>query len=238
MATVTITERRPLVINPSTREILIPKSERVFGSYNEGGVEKKIFTCPKMIGNNVDLTECFIFVNYVSSGGEPGQILCDKVEVTPDGACVEFTWELTPNVFDANRDATIYFSVHVKQVEDGKLVSRFATKIANGRSYATVDTTGEVIKENADVICQLFERLLKLEGTLKPESLDDAFEKFFEDNPELLAEKLPKDSTLKVVDGKLCVNTTTDVTENNTLPVTAGAVYQQVGNINTLLETI
>lgn len=239
MATLTVEEKRQLVINPSTREIIVPKSERVFGSYNECGIEKKYFLCPKLIGNNIDLTECFIFVNYISSGGNDGQILCDDVEVTPDGSCVIITWELTPNVFDENRDATIYFSVHAKQVVDGKLKTLFATKIAQGRSHATIDSTGAILQKNADVIVQLLERVVKLEGKTDPEKLDEAFEKYFSDNPTVLAKNIPTNETLTVTsDGKLSVNTTTEVSQNNTLPITAGAVFTQVGNINSLLETI
>lgn len=239
MATVTAAERQSLVINPSTREILVPKSERVFGAYNDDGVDKKTFLCPKLIGNNIDMTECFIFVNYISSGGNEGQILCENVEVTADNACVKFDWELTSNVFDENRDATIYFSVHAKKVENGKLRLVFATKIAQGRSYATVDSTGEVLQKNADVIVQLLERVIKLEGKTTEESLEKAFEKYFSDNPSILAEKIPINETLKVTeDGKLAVNTTDEVSQDNTQPVTSGAVYKQVGDINSLLETI
>lgn len=240
MTTVTVEEKRQLVINPSTREIIVPKSERVFGSYNECGVGYKYFICPKVIGNNIDLTECFIFVNYISSGGNEGQILCDNVEVTQDGSCVVIVWELTPNVFDENRDATIYFSVHAKQVIDGKLRTLFATKIAQGKSYATVDSTGAVLQKNADVIVQLLERMVKLEGSvLTDDELDTALERYFNEKPTILAKSIPTDETLTLTsDGKLSVHTTTDVSKDNTLPVTSGAVHTQIGNINSLLETI
>ena len=239
MTKVTAGEKRTLVINPSTREIIVPKSERVFGSYNECGFERKYFLCPKIIGNNVDLTECFIFVNYISSGGNEGQILCDDVEVTEDGTCVVFSWKLTENVFDENKDATIYFSVHAKKVVDGKLKMLFATKIAQGRAAATIDSTGEVLQQNADVIVQLLERIVKLENGTSPEQLDEAIEKYFTEKPTVLAKNIPTNETLKLTsDGKLSVNTTTDVSKDNTLPVTAAAVHVQIGNINTLLETI
>lgn len=46
------------------------------------------------------------------------------------------------------------------------------------------------------------------------------------------------DETLTYVDGKLSVNTTSVVEAGNTQPVTSGAVYQMVGSVETLLETI
>ena len=46
------------------------------------------------------------------------------------------------------------------------------------------------------------------------------------------------DSTLILKDGILSVNTTNDVEQDNTLPITSAGVYTTVGNIETLLKTI
>ncbi len=43
---------------------------------------------------------------------------------------------------------------------------------------------------------------------------------------------------LKIVDGKLTVDTADAVEEDNTKPVTSGAVYVQLGNVEALLENI
>jgi hypothetical protein len=52
------------------------------------------------------------------------------------------------------------------------------------------------------------------------------------------ADDFKLDDTLSYKDGALGVNCATAVEEDNTLPVTAAAVYTQVGNINVLLQTI
>ena len=46
------------------------------------------------------------------------------------------------------------------------------------------------------------------------------------------------DETLTLKDGVLSVNTTNDMEQDNTLPITSAAVFAEVGNINALLETI
>ena len=46
------------------------------------------------------------------------------------------------------------------------------------------------------------------------------------------------DATLTLKNGTLSVNTVKEVEKDNSLPVTSGAVYTVVGNINVLLETI
>lgn len=46
------------------------------------------------------------------------------------------------------------------------------------------------------------------------------------------------DETLTLKNGVLSVNRATDVEQDNTLPITSAAVYETVGNINALLESI
>ena len=51
-------------------------------------------------------------------------------------------------------------------------------------------------------------------------------------------ENIVTDETLIYKDGKLSVNTADDINDNNTLPVTAAAVYETVGNIEILLKRV
>ena len=46
------------------------------------------------------------------------------------------------------------------------------------------------------------------------------------------------DSTLKLERGVLSVNTTDQMEQDNTLPITSAGVYATVGNIEALLKTI
>ena len=238
MATVIVDKRELLVINPSTREIIIPKSERVFGVYLENGVEHKYFQCPRMVGNNIDLSSCYAFVNYISTSGKHGSILCPDMETTAENTIV-FSWELTENVFDENKNATIYFSVHFKKMgEDGKLSETFKTRIAQGKAYETVDSYKSIVSNNVDVIVQLFDKLDKLEEAgVSVEEIPEILDEYFEENP--IEKQIKTNETLKVTaDGKLAVNTADSVGQDNTLPITSAAVHTEVGNINALLETI
>lgn len=51
-------------------------------------------------------------------------------------------------------------------------------------------------------------------------------------------EDIAIDDTLKLTDGVLGVNTTDEVQEDNTRPITSAAVYTEVGNIDAILESI
>ena len=62
---------------------------------------------------------------------------------------------------------------------------------------------------------------------------------------EKLKDKIPSggvdfqtDNTLKLENGILSVNTTNEMEQDNTLPITSAGVYATVGNIEALLKTI
>lgn len=50
--------------------------------------------------------------------------------------------------------------------------------------------------------------------------------------------EIKTDDTLKFEKGILSVNTTNDMEQDNTLPITSAGVYATVGNIEALLKTI
>ena len=91
---------------PVNKKNCIPKSEQLFGVYGEGNIEKKHFKCPKIVGDNADLSDCYIFVNYYTAKGLPGKYTVKDVKV--DGENITFSWELKPHIFDANEDTSIY----------------------------------------------------------------------------------------------------------------------------------
>lgn len=143
-----------LIINPETRLIEVPDTELLLGVFSENLVEKKYFKCPRIVLNNIDLYECFIFINYVSASGRVGYIQSENVELDETEQYILFDWDLTNNVFDKNKDSTIYFSVSAKQyLEDSEPV--FATRKAQGKMYETINGTEHVTQEHADIILQI-----------------------------------------------------------------------------------
>lgn len=85
-----------ITINSSTRQFNIPGADLVFGVEADSGSVVKEFQCPRYVGNNLDLTGCFIRMNYRNANGEVDSYLVP--EVTVDGDNVVFGWELTPKV--------------------------------------------------------------------------------------------------------------------------------------------
>lgn len=168
-----------LIIDPSTRKITIPKSEQLFGVYGEGNIERKYFKCPKIVGDNVDLSDCYIFVNYYTAKGLPGKYTVKDVNV--DGENITFSWELKPHIFDANEDTSIYFAVEAKNKDK---VGVFRTSPATGKTKETIDTDKEIEETHADVILDLISRVDTLEREpISEEQIEKSVKSYLEKNP-------------------------------------------------------
>lgn len=168
-----------LIIDPSTRKITIPKSEQLFGVYGEGNIERKYFKCPKIVGDNVDLSDCYVFVNYYTAKGLPGKYTVKDVNV--DGQNITFSWELKPHIFDANEDTSIYFAVEAKNKDK---VEVFRTSPATGKAKETIDTDTEIEETYADVILDLISRVDTLEKKpISEEQIEKSVKSYLEKNP-------------------------------------------------------
>ena len=170
-----------LIIDPSTRKITIPKSEQLFGVYGEGNIERKYFKCPKIVGDNVDLSDCYIFVNYYTAKGLPGKYTVKDVNV--DGENITFSWELKQHIFDANEDTSIYFAVEAKNKDK---VQVFRTSPATGKAKETIDTDKEIEETHADVILDLISRVDTLEKEpISEEQIEKSVKSYLEKNPKV-----------------------------------------------------
>lgn len=159
----TVSEDEYIVIDPENRTMTIPESQLLFGVYQDNDVERKRFKCPRYIGDNdIDLSACYIFINYVSARGRPGQTLAS--DVTFDEEFVTFDWWISSNVMDANKDTDIRFAIQVKkQNEDGEEVHVFSTKPYTGQSFATVEPGYVIAEEYADIILDLLAKIDAIE---------------------------------------------------------------------------
>lgn len=75
-------------------------------------------------------------------------------------------------------------------------------------------------------------------GTVSPEEIQSAVNKYLDENPVEGGANFETDSTMTLKDGVLSVNTTDQMEQDNTLPITSAGVYATVGNIEALLKTI
>lgn len=181
-----------LIVDPDSRNITIPEIESAFGVYGDNNAERKYFKSPRIVGNGIDLTECYLYVNYISSSTKIGQILCD-VGDAPNGTATEdeivFSWPITRNVLDKNISGEIFFAVQAK-TKTGDTV--FTTRKAKGNCYESIEGTETVAEEYADIVLQLISRMDNVEA-----NIGEQVAAYFKENPAVTTEYL--DQTLQPV---------------------------------------
>jgi hypothetical protein len=92
--------------------------------------------------------------------------------------------------------------------------------------------------DRADLVEAINEVLGRASGELDPAIVEKAVQDYLEANPPTDGVSFEVDKTLTLVDGILGVNTTNDMEQDNTLPMTSAGVFATVGNIEALLKTI
>ena len=138
-----------IVINSSTRQFNIPGADLVFGVESDSGSVIKEFQCPRYVGNNLDLTGCFIRMNYRNANGEIDSYLVKNVTV--DGDNVVFGWELTPKVTMYKGNISFVMCV---VGPDTKV--KWHTTLGKGQVLEGLEPDNAIVEEGtADVVAQL-----------------------------------------------------------------------------------
>lgn len=63
-------EIKYLEINADDRSIIIPADENLLGVENDNEGARKYFRCPKIVGDNIDLTKSDVYINVQNASGE------------------------------------------------------------------------------------------------------------------------------------------------------------------------
>lgn len=122
------------------------------------------------------------------------------------------------------------------EAEDGSRTRRFYRfdVLARSKPEEYIYTETEVLNYHS-----LAERIAQIEQNgVSDEQIATAVEKYLDENPIDTGVNFETDKTLTLKDGVLSVNTTDQMEQDNTLPITSAGVYATVGNIEALLKTI
>lgn len=211
-----------LMINPETRTINVPDSEKMFGVRQDMSVERKYFKCPRIVGDNIDLFEHYVFVNYIPSD-QNGKYESEKdvqgywcKDLAVEGDFITFSWELTENVL--RKAGYIAFAVYAKvSDENGNLKTKWHTTIAIGNVLDTLPDGEEWITVYPDIVTQLLERMDAVEKIANPESMQEYIDDYFNRNPMMIDRELKDSAKAAPADivGKLSEDIA-DLKENGT----------------------
>ena len=135
-------------VNPDTREIIVPEKYKILGVFSDEKVTKIPFTCPKVVGNNVDLTEYNLYINYQNSIGRHNAYLVDDVAVSGDN--ITFSWLLSRDVTLSS--GVVKYSICAKKLNGDSISNEWNTTIANGVVIQGLEATQAIVEENPDII--------------------------------------------------------------------------------------
>lgn len=177
-----------LTIDGETREINVPESEMLFGVEGDVNIERKHFRCPKIVGDNVDLSKHFIYVAYVYTENQNNSFLPEIgiqtyrcTDVQAEGDDITFSWKLSGNVFQ--NPGFIAFKVFAKEKEESPLTV-FNTVPAFGIVKMTIpDGNKEIAEEYPDIINQLLTKMESVEQIATPEAMQGYVDAYLEENP-------------------------------------------------------
>lgn len=147
-----------LVINPDTRVINVGGS-LLLGVETDNDAERIKFQCPKIVGDNLDLSQYHIYIHYQNAKGETGKYLCEDVEDA--GENITFSWLLSQKV-TVFKGAT-KFLVCAKKTDAETIV--WNTTLASGNVLEGLDVDENIIQQNDDVIEQILLRLERIEDS-------------------------------------------------------------------------
>lgn len=87
------------VIDPLKRKIEIPESQKIIGVQSDDNSQKIYFKCQRIVGDNIDLLKCKIYINARNaSGKEEGKDRYEAQDVKEEGDNILFSWKIPRKV--------------------------------------------------------------------------------------------------------------------------------------------
>lgn len=152
-----VTEQSYCVIDPETRLINVSDDFQQLGVVGDKKVERIYFKCPKIVGDNIDLSKLQLYVNFRNALGTDTPEAKDKYiveDLKTVGEDVTFSWVLSKKV-TAYKGTVNYIVVAVKE-QDGNEENVWNTTLANGDVLEGLPVDEqEPTEEQSDVITQL-----------------------------------------------------------------------------------
>lgn len=153
------------VIDPETRTITVPPEYQLLGVENDKRVERIYFQCPKIVGDNQDLSQDYIlFINYVNANGDPDAYKISDMQV--DGDNITFSWLLEEKVTLYQGNIQISFCGIVPGDEqEAPDKNRWGTTINTDCTVLTgLKCTQQVAESNPDALAQIWSAIDELKA--------------------------------------------------------------------------
>lgn len=145
-------------IDPETRQISVPDTYSILGVESDDAVERVYFKCPKIVGDNIDLSQLFIFINYENASGEKDRWYCEDMSVEED--FITFSWQIQRKVCKTR--GTVHFIVCAKKSIEDDVTNEWNTTVAQSQVLEGLEPEETYTKEEKDIIMQLIDKVNRL----------------------------------------------------------------------------
>ena len=158
-------EAEVCTIDAATRTISVPAQLRFFGVENDKRVERICFQCPKIVGDNQDLSQDYqLFVNYQNANGDMDAYHIDDMEI--DGDNITFSWLLEENVTKYRGSIQFAFGAIIPGDEaKNPDKNRWNTTInTDCTCLVGLECTQQVAESNPDALAQIWSAIDELKA--------------------------------------------------------------------------
>ncbi len=137
------------IIDSNTREIIFLENSECFGVEFDKNTQRIEFSCPKIVGDNLDLTKCTCRINYMNAKGCRDFYLIDDILV--DGDNITFTWKLSGKV-TAGRGICLFIFCARQVNENGVIEKEWNTTVAKASIKRGLETNSHIEEEYSDIL--------------------------------------------------------------------------------------
>ena len=138
-------------IDPETRVITIPPEYQLLGVESDEKAERIYFKCPKIVGDDIDLSKLALRVNFRNAGQVVDQYLVDDVAV--DGDNITFSWLLSRRVTQYEGD--VNFIVCAVRISGETITNEWNTTLATAQVLEGLEAEIVLPEEETDIVNQL-----------------------------------------------------------------------------------
>lgn len=137
------------IIDSNTREIIFLDNSECFGVEFDKNTQRIEFLCPKIVGDNLDLTKCICRINYMNAKGYRDSYLID--DILADGDNITFTWKLKGKV-TAGRGNCLFIFCARQVTETGIIEKEWNTTVAKASIKRGLETNSHIEEEYSDIL--------------------------------------------------------------------------------------
>lgn len=233
-------EDEPHINVNADRTITVPEQLKHIAVQFDHNIETVTFDCPRYWDEH-DFSKMHAYVNYMRPDGYKDQYPVKNLRVDEtDETLIHFEWTISKNV--TQMKGSISFLICIKTIDDeGHEEPHWNSRLNQDLVIDEgMECTEQIVEANPDMIEHILARMDDLEsaGGMSDEQIAAAVAKYLKENPPSTGVEFETDNTLTLKDGVLSINTTDQMEQDNTLPITSAGVYATVGNIEALLKTI